>query len=76
MLKYADNSRTAIEGENVGKKIQYHDNWGMRPVKSAGKRRQRVKAQKKRLLAAGWNSEKVAKLGVKETREALKTIRK
>lgn len=57
-------------------KIQFHDNWGMRPVKSAGKRRQRVKAQKKRLVAGGMDPAKVAKLGVKETREALKRLGK
>lgn len=58
----------------MGKKIQYHANYNTRPVKSAGMRRQRVKAQKKRLLAAGWESGKVAKLNVKETREALKLL--
>jgi hypothetical protein len=60
----------------TGKKIQFHENWGQRPVKSPGKRKQRVKAQKKRLLEAGMDKAKVSKLGVKETREALKTIRK
>ena len=60
---------------NKGNKIQFHDNWGTRPVKSAGKRRQRVKAQKKRLLAAGWDATRVAKLNVSETREALKALR-
>jgi len=59
----------------TGKKIQFHENWGQRPVKSTGKRKQRVKAQKKRLLAAGLDPIKVAKLGVKDTREALKKIR-
>ena len=59
----------------TGKKIQFHENWGQRPKKSPGARRQRVKAQKKRLVAAGLDPKKVAKLGVKETREALKDIR-
>ena len=58
----------------MGKKIQYHANYNTHPVKSAGKRRQRVKAQKKRLLAAGWDAQKVAKLNVLETREALKLL--
>ena len=55
-------------------KIQFHDNWGMPPKKSGGKRRERVKAQKKRLLAAGLDAKKVAKMGVLETRMAWKKV--
>ena len=55
-------------------KIQFHDNWGMRPKKSGGKRRERVKAQKKRLIAAGIDAKKVAKMGVRETRETWKKV--
>ena len=55
-------------------KIQFHDNWGMRPVKTLGKRRERVKAQKKRLITAGLDPAKVAKMGVRETRMAWKKV--
>lgn len=60
----------------MGNKTQYHDNFSRYPLKSAGKRRQRVKAQKKRLVAGGMNPAAVAKLNVRETREALKTLGK
>jgi hypothetical protein len=46
----------------------------MRPSKSGGKRRERVKAQKKRLVAAGLDAKKVAKMGVLETRMAWKKV--
>lgn len=55
-------------------KIQFHANWGMRPKKSGGKRRERVKEQKKRLIAAGLDPKKVAKMGVRETRMAWKKV--
>ena len=55
-------------------KIQFHDNWGMRPKKTSGKRRERVKVQKRRLVAAGLDPAKVAKMGVRQTRDAWKKI--
>ena len=57
-------------------KTSYHANYFTRPVKSAGKRRQRVKAQKRRLIAAGMTPAVAGKLNVRETREALKKIKK
>lgn len=59
----------------MGGKIQYHASYFERPVKSPRKRRQRVKAQKKRLVAAGMKPEAVAALNVQETRKALKSLR-
>jgi len=43
-------------------------------MKSHGKRRQRMKVHRKRLVLAGWKQEAVDKLDAKALREALKTI--
>ena len=58
----------------MGRKIKYSDKFKSRPRKTAGKRRQRVKAQKRRLIAGGWKPDRVALLGVLATREALKSL--
>ena len=55
--------------------IKFGTKFEGRPVKSAGKKRQRLKSQKKRLVAAGMKTDFVSKLGVKQTRDALKRIR-
>ncbi len=47
-----------------------------RPKKSAGKKRQKVKAQKKKLLAGGLDEAVVEKMTNKEVREALKEVQK
>lgn len=45
-----------------------------RPKKTGARKRQRVKAQKKRLIAGGMKADVVKKLGVKQTRDACKEI--
>ncbi len=55
--------------------IKFGSKFEGRPVKSAGKKRQRIKEQKKRLLAVGMDKKTVEKLNVKETRDALKRIK-
>jgi hypothetical protein len=42
--------------------------------KSPGMRRQRMKAQRQRLVKAGWSKEKVTKMDAMALREALKTL--
>jgi len=56
--------------------LKFSQKFKLRPVKSAGRRRQRVKAQKKRLLAAGMDPKVVERFNVHETRQALKTAGK
>lgn len=52
-------------------------NYRSRPVKSGAKKKQKVKSQKKRLLAMGEDQAKVEKMTPVEAREALKvTARK
>ncbi len=47
----------------------------LRPVKTEGMRRQRMKVHRQRLEAAGWDAGKVKKMDAKALREALKTIK-
>ena len=54
--------------------IKFGTKFTFRPVKSAGKKRQRIKSQKKRLLKAGMDSGFVAKMDVKTTRDTLKRL--
>ena len=54
--------------------IKYGTKFKARPLKSPGLRRQRMKAQQKRLIKAGWSQAKVAKLDAMALREALKTL--
>lgn len=46
-----------------------------RPKKLGAKKRQKVKAQKKRLVQEGMDEAKVAKMTDKEAREGLKKIK-
>ncbi|MFT5207526.1 MAG: hypothetical protein ACI9CF_001282 [Candidatus Omnitrophota bacterium] len=46
----------------------------LRPVKSEGERRARMKVHRKRLENAGWKPEDLRKMDAKALREALKTI--
>ena len=55
--------------------IKFGSKFEGRPVKSAGKRRQRIKAQKKRLVAAGMKEDAVIKLNILETRQAIRRIK-
>lgn len=54
--------------------VKFGTKFKARPLKSPGLRRQRMKAQMKRLVKAGWAKEKVAKLDAMALREALKTL--
>jgi hypothetical protein len=56
-------------------KISFGQRFNTRPVKSAGKRRQRIKMQKRRLVAAGMDTKAVAKLTIKQIRESLKRLK-
>lgn len=47
-----------------------------RPKKSPAKKRQKVKAQKRRLVAGGLDEAAVEKMTNKEVREALKEVQK
>jgi len=51
-------------------------NYRTRPKKRGAKKRQRVLSQKRRLLAAGYDKEKLDKLSPTEVRELLKIARK
>jgi len=55
--------------------IKFGTRFKSRPVKSARMRRQRIKAQKKRLLASGMEPALVVKMDAYETRQAIKEIR-
>ncbi len=46
----------------------------LRPVKTEGERRARMKVHRKRLEVAGWKPEEVKKMDAKALREALKTL--
>ena len=54
--------------------VKFGTKFKSRPLKSPGKRRQRVKAHQQRLVKAGWSKEKVVKLDAMALREALKTL--
>ena len=56
--------------------IKFGTRFKSRPLKSAGQRRQRVKAQRLRLLAAGMSRAQVDKLNTAEVRETLKKVHK
>ena len=58
----------------MGEKIPYGIKFTYRPIKSAGKRRQRIKVQKKRLLAAGMDPGVIRRMTTKDIREALKQV--
>lgn len=54
--------------------VKFGTKFKSRPLKSPGLRRQRMKAQQKRLVKAGWAAAKVAKMDAMALREALKTL--
>lgn len=56
-------------------KVKYGTRFKSRPIKSAGKKRQRLKVHRNRLIAAGWEEQTVAKMDAKSLREALKTVK-
>ena len=54
--------------------VKFGTKFKARPLKSPGKRRERVKAHMQRLIKAGWPKAKVVKLDAMALREALKTL--
>jgi len=54
--------------------IKFGSKFKSRPIKAAGKKRQRVKVHRRRLIAAGMDEEKVARMDAKQLRDALKTL--
>lgn len=56
----------------MNKKVKYGQRFKSRPIKSAGKKRQRIKVHRARLVEAGWEESKVTKMDAKSLREALK----
>lgn len=57
------------------KKVKFGSRFTTRPIKSAGKKRQRLKVHRARLVQAGLEEEKVSKMDAKSLREALKVIK-
>ncbi|MDD4956423.1 MAG: hypothetical protein PHH49_01710 [Candidatus Omnitrophica bacterium] len=51
-------------------------NYRTRPKKTGAKKRQRIKAQKKRLVASGMEEKKLKKLNVVEIRDLIKKTAK
>lgn len=59
----------------MNKKVKYGQRFKSRPIKSAGKKRQRLKVHRARLVTAGFEEDKVSKMDAKSLREALKLIK-